>query len=117
MADLTQGFTELQDELKEIADSADQAHINKALDSGAEIIVQRARSLAPVRTGRLRSGIVADPPDGDKIDIGWTKEAFYRRFLENGTSKMAARKHLAPAYEQNQARIMEAMLIILKLND
>lgn len=118
MVDLTQGFSELQDELRKISEGVDQAHINKALEAGAEIIVQKARALAPVNTGRLKSrGIVADPPSGEQIEIGWTKKEYYGRFHENGTSKMKATPHIRPAYEQNQNRIMEEMLNVMKLND
>ena len=116
MADLTKGFDELAQELSEIAKAATGPAKQQALDKGGDIVVQRARALAPVRTGLLkREGIVKGDNTGDKIDIGWSKDGFYGRFLENGTSKMAPRPHISPAWEQTTTQVTRTMLNMLKL--
>lgn len=116
MNDLTKGFDELSKELAELSKSADPARRKDALEDGAEIIVARARSLAPVRTGLLkREGIVKGNITGDFVDVGWTDDGFYGRFLEYGTSKMAPRSHLRPAYEQTKTQVVDVMLRKLKL--
>lgn len=116
MADLTKGFDELSKELTEYSKSADPARRKDALEEGAEIIVDRARSLAPVRTGLLkREGIAKGNNTNDFIDVGWTESGFYGRFLEYGTSKMAPRSHLRPAYEQTKTQVADTMLRKLKL--
>lgn len=110
------GFAELQEELQDIAKGADDPSRKQALDEGAEIIMTRARTLAPVRTGLLkREGITKGNNNGESVEIGWTKDGFYGRFLEYGTSKMAPRSHLRPAYEQTQSQVMNVMLQKMKL--
>ncbi|ARL25493.1 HK97-gp10 family putative phage morphogenesis protein [Burkholderia pseudomallei] len=49
-------------------------------------------------TGRIASYIVT-----------WTREAFYGRFIEYGTSKMAARPFLRPSYEAKKADVKHAI--------
>lgn len=116
MADLTKGFDELAQELSQIAKAATGPAKKEALEDGAEIVVDRARVLAPVDTGLLkREGIVKGDNTGDKIDIGWTKAGFYGRFLEHGTSKMAPRPHINPAWEQTKTQVINTMLTDLKL--
>ena len=114
--DLTRGFSELAEELSRIARSTDEPHRRKALDDGGAIIEKRARQLVPVDTGLLqREGVVRGDNNGDKIDIGWTKEGFYGRFLENGTPKMDPRPHISPAYEQTKNQVANTMLQKMKL--
>lgn len=116
MADLTKGFDELAQELSEIAKAATGPAKQQALGKGGDIIVQRARAIVPVDTGLLkREGIVKGDNTGDKIDIGWTNDGFYGRFLEHGTSKMAPRPHISPAWEQSKTQVTETMLTMLKL--
>ena len=116
MADLTKGFDELAQELSQIAKAATGSAKKEALEDGAEIVVDRARTRAPVDTGLLkREGIVKGDNTGDKIDIGWTKAGFYGRFLEHGTSKMAPRPHISPAWEQTKTQVINTMLTKLKL--
>lgn len=117
--DLTRGFDELAKELEEIAKHTDESHRRQALEDGAEIVIDRARTLVNYskrRKGILqKTGIVKGDNTGDKIDIGWTKDGFYGRFLENGTSKMAPRPHISPAYEQTKTQVNEKMLATMKL--
>ena len=117
--DLTKGFDELAEELEDIAKHADESHRRQALDEGGEIVVDRARTLVNYserRKGLLqKTGITKGDNTGEKIDIGWTKDGFYGRFLENGTTKMAPRPHISPAYEQTKSQVNEKMLTIMKL--
>ena len=116
MQSLTKGLEELRQELADIAKSTDLNTRKQALEEGADIVVERARSIAPQRTGLLkREGIDKGDNTGDKIDVGWTKDGFYGRFLEYGTSKMAAQPHIRPAYEQTQTKVIDTMLREMKL--
>lgn len=116
MGDLTKGFAELREDLQQVSRSTDEATRRKALEEGAESVVDRAKQLAPKRTGLLsRSGIVAGKNTGESIDIGWTADAFYGRFQEYGTSKMAPRPHLRPAWEQRQSVVLDGMARRMKL--
>lgn len=118
-ADMLRGFDELRAELTEIANSAAGPGRTEALEKGAEIIKDRSVTLAPKRKGSrggtLKKGIVIGNNTEDYIEVGWTKEAFYGRFLEMGTSKMAPRPHIRPAYEQKKREVFETMLRIMKL--
>ena len=112
----SRGFDELRAELEEIVKSVDEPHRKAALKAGAELIRERASAIAPKRGGTLKtSGIVAGNLTDGYIEIGWTEEAFYGRFLEMGTSKMAPRPHLRPAYEQRKTQVIDAMLEKMKL--
>lgn len=124
MNDPTKGFDELSQELTDIAKNVSEPVRKEALDKGGEIIQKRARALVPVlqdeHYGRIRgylknSGIVTGENNGASIEIGWTKDGFYGRFLEYGTSKMAPRSHLRPAYEQTKNEVMNTMLQTMKL--
>lgn len=59
-------------------------------------------------TGRIASYIVT-----------WTREAFYGRFVEYGTSKMAAQPFLRPSYEAKKADVKNAVddVITAKLKE
>lgn len=116
MADLTKGFDELREELADIAKNVTGPAKKDALEEGAKIIVNRARSLVPARTGLLkREGVTQGNNTGDAIEVGWTGDGFYGRFLEYGTSKMAPRPHIRPAYEQSKNQVAEIMLRKMKL--
>ena len=118
------GFAELQTELQDIAKATDEPSRKEALEEGGEIIKTRAKQLAPVlqdehygRTrGYLRNqGIVIGNNTGENIEVGWTNDGFYGRFLEYGTRKMNPRSHIRPAYEQTQSQVMNVMLQKMKL--
>ena len=117
MDDPTKGFDELREELADIAKNIDPQKRREALEDGADIIIDRAVSLAPERTGLLkREGIAKGNLTNDFIDVGWTKDGFYGRFLEYGTRKMAPRPHVRPAWEQTKTRVIDTMLRKMKLS-
>lgn len=74
----------------------------------ANAIRRDARNLAPKRTGRLRRGIAVERVYDRRTRsvsyiVGWSKSAFYGRFVEFGTEKMSPRPHLTPAAIANGA--------------
>ncbi len=72
-------------------------------------VAQRARSLAPSRTGRLRAGIVS-ASSGLNGRVGTnSKDLFYWRFVEFGTVKMGARPFFRPAAEAEADSYVRAM--------
>ncbi|PHM45879.1 HK97 gp10 family phage protein [Xenorhabdus mauleonii] len=100
--------------------------------AGAKILRDETRSRAPVRTGKLRKNIVATNrrmgrdgtisagvsvrgtnPSGTNSDTGMKKNdpknAYYWRFLEKGTSKMAAKPFIDPAFEAKADDAAEAV--------
>ena len=84
------------------------------LDKAGEWVAERARQLAPVRSGRLKKGIdYLVVAKGEEISaiIGVKKEskAFYARFVEKGTKKTKAQPFLRPAVFDNQ-KIIERIV-------
>ena len=69
-----------------------------ALLTGAGIIADEARRLAPAKTGRLKRGIVVAPlPDAAAPAVEIQSQAPYSRFIEFGARGKPARPFLLPA--------------------
>lgn len=89
--------------LREIANSDEMQEEAYAL---AKDVQRDAKRLAPVRTGRLRRGIVIEEVTDlrtgiEGFAIGWSDKAFYGWLEENGTEDTPARPHLVPAAIRN----------------
>ena len=93
------------------------ARINKAVNSldekiveGLEVvgsnIVADAKSWAPVRTGRLRDSIGMSVLNR-QLEV--YAEAEYAAYVEYGTSRMAPRPFLAPAFEANRPDLVAVL--------
>lgn len=70
-----------------------------ALEATALLIEGQAKALCPVDTGNLRNSITYEI-EGNKARIG--TNISYSKFVELGTSKMAAQPFLSPAVEMNK---------------
>lgn len=91
--------------LRELANSE---QVQQVCEDVAKAIQRDARRLAPVRTGRLRRGIVieeiTDLSTGlEGFAVGWGDKAWYGQMVEQGTEDTAARPHLVPAAIRNGA--------------
>lgn len=78
-----------------------------------QFVAEKARANAPVLTGKMREEITYKLEVQENVVegiVGVGKEAFYARFLEMGTSKMAARPFLRPAVFENEAEIMRLLV-------
>ena len=92
----------------------------KILADAGEIIAERARELAPSRTGNLRDSIVVSDrvragvgqgltigDDDASVFVGPT--AFYGHMVEFGTVKSAAHPFMRPAWDQTKDEVAEAI--------
>jgi len=71
-------------------------------------VVRDAQAFCPVRTGNLRSSISVDfRYNGLEFEAGPT--AFYGGFIENGTSRIAPRAYLGPAFDRNVPGVVTAL--------
>lgn len=89
--------------LREIANSPEMQDEARKF---AKDIQRDARRLAPVRTGRLRRGIVIEEVTDlrtgiEGFAIGWNDKAFYGWLVEDGAENEPPRPHLVPAAVKN----------------
>lgn len=126
-AGLTAGDVEgnliiLQDNAEYVASAIDRA-LAEAIDEIGQQMVQRARELCPVDTGRLRNSITyrlggggfsfpgMGASAGKEVTVG--SEVEYAAYVELGTSRTRAQPFLRPAaadYADEYRSIVEAHL-------
>lgn len=95
---------------------------NKALLAGAEVINKEVVKNAPERTGHAKKYLKVSKVSKEKgikvVKVGISKgdnsEAFYLKFHEYGTSKMAARPFMRPAFERKRKEALEKTYEVIK---
>lgn len=112
------GLRELRAKLLTLPAKIRDRELRGATGAAAAVIKDAAIANAPLRTGRLILNIIAARRHPEKHDEEWAitvrhkgkgwRQAFYWKFLEFGTEKMAARPFLRPAFEGNVGRAIEA---------
>lgn len=120
-------FSKLSAELDNITQAAEKA-VRPAAQAGAQVFYDEVKQRVPVSAkahksgkktynpGTLRKAIYqafADKESGDgratyRISFNKT-HAFYGRFVEFGTSKMAAKPFIRPAYDAARAKALQAV--------
>ena len=85
---------------------------DEALQKTADAIVTDARSIVPVRTGRLRNSIGIEKSEGGFVIKTDTP---YSGFVEFGTSRMLARPYLRPAIQYNIIKFFDVFIERLKV--
>lgn len=120
-------FSKLSAKLESITKAAEKA-TRPAAQAGAQVFYDEVQQRVPVSAkphksgkktynpGTLRKAIYqafADKESGDgkaMYRVSWNKtHAFYGRFVEFGTSKMAAKPFLRPAYDAARAKALQAV--------
>ena len=116
-----QGLAELEAKLRELKPTIARKHFRLAMNRGANILLDEARSRAPIRddgevkrvkvgvkTGERLPGFLLEDVEIRRgrasagsvaFKIGTTARAFYARFLEFGTRHQPARPWLRPALD------------------
>lgn len=95
---------------------------NKALKKAGKLILEEAKENAPVRKENLKKGLKMSgilKKGSNKyvvvgIQRGDNSKIFYGKFLEFGTSKMAAKPFMAPAFENKKEEAKEIIKKELK---
>ena len=101
---------------------------NKALNAGADVILDEMVKRCPVRTGKAKKNLKKSKVKSKKgekyINIGINKEdnseAFYLKFYEWGTSRgQIARPFMRPTFENKKAEALKETVKVMKegLND
>jgi HK97 gp10 family phage protein len=75
-----------------------------------EEMVDLARSIVPVRTGFLRDSIFHQVVESD-LNLTFGATADYADYVEFGTSRMAARPYIRPAFDATEQKILDALLV------
>ncbi|NSW92317.1 MAG: HK97 gp10 family phage protein [Firmicutes bacterium] len=106
------GVNELIKNLEAVSDNITK-DLTKAVKAGAKIVLDDAKARAPVDTGELRDNMTMRVVEKDRsqveIDVGPGKDQFYGLFIEQGTSKMAAKPFLRPALDENKEKVQKAI--------
>lgn len=111
---------------------ASESVLRQATVAGARVIHAEVKRRAPVgdatyegngrayAPGTLRDSILIAYDRERSVDglratylVTWSKDAFYGRFLEFGTSKMAARPFLRPAYDAMKQAAADAFSTVI----
>lgn len=120
-------FSKIAAKLDNITKAAEQG-VRPAAQAGAQVFYEEVKQRVPVSAkahksgkktynpGTLRKAIYqafADKESGDgramyRISFNKT-HAFYGRFVEFGTSKMAAKPFIRPAYDAARAKALQAV--------
>ncbi|MCG3461067.1 HK97 gp10 family phage protein [Xenorhabdus bovienii] len=115
------GLQEIARDLELLSKAENTQVLRQATYAGATVLRDEARQKAPKRTGKLARNIVAsnqkirkgeaaagvyvrganaNGTNSDKsMKANDPRNAYYWRFLENGTSKMAAQPFIRPAFD------------------
>lgn len=120
-------------QLRALGEIASESVLRQAAVAGARVVHAEARLRAPVGVeayerkgtqhvpGTLRQSLLIAYDEAESVPgliasyiVTWSKEAFYGRFAEHGTSKMAAQPFLRPAYEatrRESAAAVDAVIV------
>ncbi len=105
-----EGLRELDRKLRRLEGRVARKIVRDATRKGAQALRKEIRAAAPRRTGFLRRHIryrtTSRSPTHYTISVGPDRGAFYGRFVELGTQKMAARPFMRPAFERARERIV-----------
>lgn len=120
-------FSKLAAKLDNITAAAEKA-TRPAAQSGAQVFYDEVKQRVPMSAKPHKSGKKTYSPGSlqraiyqafmkeesgpgvSKYRISWNKtHAFYGRFVEFGTSKMAAKPFLRPAYDAARAKALKAV--------
>lgn len=125
-----EGLEELKRQIEGLNEKFQRRVLDQGVSAAARIIRNAASSKAPKDTGLLKRAIrigkvrqlsfpgksvyhvfISPKVKGTRQKKGKSREiwAFYWRFLEFGTRKMAARPFLRPAFDENREQALKAM--------
>lgn len=95
-----EGLDDLERQFDRLIDTSKRKVMQKSLNAGIAPIKKEAKAKAPVDKGVLKKSIRSKQmkfTENPAVGIYVSGKAYYWRFLEEGTSKMAAVPFLRPA--------------------
>ncbi|WP_321919305.1 HK97-gp10 family putative phage morphogenesis protein [Paraburkholderia tropica] len=102
--------------LRDLEAAMSESTLRQAALAGARVFLAEEQLRVPVASGEGRDNLIIAYDDEVSLlgviasyIVTWTKEAFYLRFIEYGTSKMAAKPFKRPAYEAKKSAAAQAV--------
>lgn len=102
--------------LRDLGLAVSESTLRQAAVAGARVFLDEEKLRVPVDTGEGRDNLiiaydaeVSLPGVIASYIVTWTKDAYYLRFVEYGTSKMAAKPFKRPAYEAKKTAAAQAV--------
>lgn len=124
MSTEVKGLEDLIAKLNALPAKLEKKVIRAAVRKGANIIRDKARSYVPVDTGDLKKSITVSGAKYKKGTIALAIKprnnkkkgvtVFYGRFIEYGTSKMAAKPYMRPAYDEAEKEVLDTVINDIK---
>lgn len=124
-----QGLAELMKAMQELPKELHKGPLRSAVGAGAKVVQDAAKGLAPRDEGTLQKAIYRTRSRSESSAVQETaivgvrfgrryrrrgQDAWYWRFIEFGTVKMAARPFLRPAFETTKAEQLKVLQERLK---
>lgn len=113
------GMDELMSKLEQMGNKG-KAIEEKALNEGADHLVNQFKANAPVDTGQGRDSITKSKVEGGTIKVGPGNKGFYLRFGEFGflnkrvNRRIPPRPWMGPTFEKNRSQVMNKMTDVTK---
>lgn len=106
------GLPELYAKLSDAPNRIHRNVLRTSVFRAAQLLRDILKGRAPLKTGALVKSIKARRSRGDKFTEAAKVEVgeFYAKFLEYGTSKMAAKPFVRPAFEVTQEQLVEELV-------
>ena len=113
-----EGLDDLEKQFDRLIDTSKKATMRKALNAGIAPIKKEIKANAPVNTGLLKKSVRSKQmryTEHPAVGIFISGKAYYWKFLEEGTSKMAAAPFISPAanakHEEGVGKFKEKLKI------
>jgi HK97 gp10 family phage protein len=117
VAEVIEGLRELLEQFRALDRTMQRATLIKAARAGGEIVREAAERKAPRMTGNLAGSLkvraVASESDIHQGTVDVFPGEFYGGFQERGTKHHKAQPFLAPAFDENEERISEAIAQVI----
>lgn len=111
----------LSDALRRLDDVASESTLRQAAVAGARVFLDEVKLRVPVRSGLGEESLLIAYDREVSVEariasyiVTWSKKAFYLRFVEYGTSKMAAKPFLRPSYEAKKSEAARAVAAVFE---
>ena len=101
----------LERNLQNMSAIAKRKFINNGIAKGSHLLRDEVKKRVPIRTGKLRSDIVAvTNKKNSGVYIKGKGSSSKANWLEYGTSKMPARPFIRTAYDNNEEKVTKIVI-------